>query len=553
MPGTAPYGSLFSMAPLTEDRHPSSLDYWKEADLLPGWGSGPDEGLNHKLLPGGYLNVNNWSLRMMAYLTAHLSTTFNVVQLKTNASSSVEGSPKDLPPNYTETSVKTRKGRQVRSTNSDSQETKETSCLKVSLDKSLLRVGPALILWRLWGVRDVGLFKEAVMATFTGDGSIMNLRENYQADANLPQITQMIGRWWTKEALQQNNKSPDSLFDWPPDANFRETISSHGAMVTLQGDPSTRRRNLTGLHLQCVTIEVICLLFRNVESYSCHEVGDGQWGAKLNGEWSGMVRELLDGKADIIVAPLDMTLLRSEAVDFLVALTSGWYKMVMRRPNAQDHVWTVYTRIFSTGIWALLMAMAATMVFLFYFTMKCKHNYPRFTIVESFTAICGFACDQGTEVAFPFTSGRLMAFVIQTFFKVIGTYYTSVLVSSLAAGLPDPHLVTLRDVHEKSSLTFGLLKGMATIEYFKESPDPLHQSVWQSIRKDNFAALSPDLPSGIERVKSEPYVLMDWELRLMHRYGGDCELFFLPTSYFEVKSSFALRKGSPYVSLLNMA
>ena len=51
--------------------------------------------------------------------------------------------------------------------------------------------------------------------------------------------------------------------------------------------------------------------------YNIKMVEDGTYGARReNGEWGGMIRELMDGKADIAVADLTITYERESAVDF---------------------------------------------------------------------------------------------------------------------------------------------------------------------------------------------------------------------------------------------
>uniref|UniRef100_A0A0X3PEX0 Glutamate receptor 2 n=2 Tax=Schistocephalus solidus TaxID=70667 RepID=A0A0X3PEX0_SCHSO len=50
--------------------------------------------------------------------------------------------------------------------------------------------------------------------------------------------------------------------------------------------------------------------------YKLKVVSDGQFGAYINGSWNGMVGELIQKKADIVVAPLTITSSRERVVDF---------------------------------------------------------------------------------------------------------------------------------------------------------------------------------------------------------------------------------------------
>ncbi|XP_027217136.2 probable glutamate receptor [Penaeus vannamei] len=131
------------------------------------------------------------------------------------------------------------------------------------------------------------------------------------------------------------------------------------------------------------------------------------------------------------------------------------------------------------------------------------------------------------------------------------TYYTSDLVSSLAAGPPPPTLSTLYDVYNSPRLELGFTKGIALQLYFSESTDPIVRKMWQAIEDDNYNALANSMEEGMQRVLRKPYLYMDWGIPLRYDYGHDCRLYMLPTSYFHVQTSFTLRKNSPLVPILN--
>jgi hypothetical protein len=50
--------------------------------------------------------------------------------------------------------------------------------------------------------------------------------------------------------------------------------------------------------------------------YKVRIVADGKYGNEKNGEWNGMVKEVLDGEADVIIADLTVNKVRQQAVDF---------------------------------------------------------------------------------------------------------------------------------------------------------------------------------------------------------------------------------------------
>ena len=56
---------------------------------------------------------------------------------------------------------------------------------------------------------------------------------------------------------------------------------------------------------------------------------------------------------------------------------------------------------------------------------------------------------------------------------------------------------------------------------------------------------------GATRVLSGPYVFLEAGAYLNKRYGSDCRYFILPTPNFLSVSAFAVKKGSPFIPILN--
>ncbi|XP_069974834.1 glutamate receptor ionotropic, delta-1-like [Penaeus vannamei] len=67
--------------------------------------------------------------------------------------------------------------------------------------------------------------------------------------------------------------------------------------------------------------------------------------------------------------------------------------------------------------------------------------------------------------------------------------------------------------------------------------------------KDEDLVLSPE--EGMERVLKGDYAFMEWEFYYNLNFGDECGAFLLPASYFPDYTSFALRKGSPLVPVMN--
>ena len=64
----------------------------------------------------------------------------------------------------------------------------------------------------------------------------------------------------------------------------------------------------------------INLLDDSLHRSTCFATKDGQWGGLKDGKWTGMIGDIVNGRADIALASLDITQERSTAVDFLMAV-----------------------------------------------------------------------------------------------------------------------------------------------------------------------------------------------------------------------------------------
>ncbi|XP_069974567.1 uncharacterized protein [Penaeus vannamei] len=357
-----------------------------------------------------------------------------------------------------------------------------------------------------------------------------------------------------------------------------ETLSRdmlHGRLEMVEGDPLLRRQDLSGFHLRCTTLSapprmvlqpvtsdgaaavevkgILGHVLRQLQevtnfTYTCHPTRDGQWGGKVNGRWTGMIGDIVNGKADIAVASLDVTFQRSTAVDFLLPVLHTEYKMVMKRPTNDDRVWSAYTEEFEVEVWQVLLVLTPLLILALYFASVLVPVEEKVTLGEAFTAVTGALCGQSTEIDLKMLPSRLALLTILQLQVLLQAYYTCVLVSSLALGPPLPDIESISDVQRHPSLQLGFVRGSSITEYFKNSANLEYQRVWHSIVEED---LPESRQEAMGRVLEESYVFLDAISYLRDNHGQDCRLVFMSQAYFPSQSAFAVRKGAPFVALFN--
>lgn len=86
-------------------------------------------------------------------------------------------------------------------------------------------------------------------------------------------------------------------------------------------------------------------------------VAGNAYGALKNGEWNGMIRELLDHKADLAIADLTITSDRQQAVDFTLPFMNLGLSILFKKPEETPPELFSFLKPFSVEVW-LYMATA---------------------------------------------------------------------------------------------------------------------------------------------------------------------------------------------------
>jgi glutamate receptor, ionotropic, invertebrate len=83
---------------------------------------------------------------------------------------------------------------------------------------------------------------------------------------------------------------------------------------------------------------------------------DGAYGSLVNGEWNGMLRELIDEKADLAITDLTITAERESGVDFTMPFMNLGISILFEKPKKEDPELFSFMQPFSGGVWGCLFA-----------------------------------------------------------------------------------------------------------------------------------------------------------------------------------------------------
>ncbi|NWZ84437.1 GRIK3 protein, partial [Poecile atricapillus] len=169
-------------------------------------------------------------------------------------------------------------------------------------------------------------------------------------------------------------------------------------------------------------------------SYEIRLVEDGKYGAQdEKGQWNGMIKELIDHKADLAVAPLTITHVREKAIDFSKPFMTLGVSILYRKPNGTNPSVFSFLNPLSPDIWMyILLAYLGVSCVLFVIARKAEGNAETGSDVKS---LSHYFIQTGISVLAQQCS-ELMPKALST--RIIGGiwwFFTLIIISSYTANL----------------------------------------------------------------------------------------------------------------------
>ncbi|XP_074641312.1 ionotropic receptor 25a-like [Tubulanus polymorphus] len=221
--------------------------------------------------------------------------------------------------------------------------------------------------------------------------------------------------------------------------------------------------------------------------YDLYEVSDGAYGRQLdNGSWTGLIKELLDDKADIVAAPLSLTAERESVIDF----TIPYYDLVgitilMQKPTFEYRLFKFMT-VLENDVWlCVLSAFFFVSLLLFVFDKYSPYSYqnnrdkwdgdgdePRvFSLKEGLWFCMTSLTPQGGGEVPRAISGRLIAATWWLFGFIMIATYTANLAAFLTVQRLETPIESLDDLAKQFQTKYAPQESTSAQVYFKRMAD----------------------------------------------------------------------------------
>uniref|UniRef100_Q296F7 Glutamate [NMDA] receptor subunit 1 n=1 Tax=Drosophila pseudoobscura pseudoobscura TaxID=46245 RepID=NMDA1_DROPS len=393
----------------------------------------------------------------------------------------------------------------------------------------------------------------------------------------------------------------DSEIIWPGKQNRKPEgimIPTHLKVLTIEEKPFVYVRRMGDDEFRCEPDERPCPLFNATDStaneYCCRgycidlliELSkrinftydlalspDGQFGhyllrnntgaMTLRKEWTGLMGELVNERADMIVAPLTINPERAEYIEFSKPFKYQGITILEKKPSRSSTL-VSFLQPFSNTLWILVMVSVHVVALVLYLLdrfspfgrFKLSHSDSNEEKALNLSSAVWFAwgvllnsgIGEGTPRSF---SARVLGMVWAGFAMIIVASYTANLAAFLVLERPKTKLSGINDARLRNTmenLTCATVKGSSVDMYFRRQVEL--SNMYRTMEANNYATAE----QAIQDVKKGKLMAFIWDSsRLEYEASKDCELVTAGELFGRSGYGVGLQKGSPWTDSVTLA
>ncbi|KAH8310302.1 hypothetical protein KR044_000643, partial [Drosophila immigrans] len=305
-------------------------------------------------------------------------------------------------------------------------------------------------------------------------------------------------------------------------------------------------------------------------TFSFHN-GGNDYGSfnKTTNQTSGMLKEIVEGRADLAITDLTITSEREEAIDFSIPFMNLGIAILYVKPQKAEPALFSFMDPFSKEVW-LYLGIAYLGVSLCLFVLgrlspsEWDNPYPcieepeelenQFTINNSLWFTTGALLQQGSEIAPKALSTRTISAIWWFFTLIMVSSYTANLAAFLTIENPSSSIDSVEDLAEnKDDVQYGAKRTGSTRNFFLTSEEPIYMKMnaYMTEHKD---MLPETNQAGVDKVKSgTKYAFLMESTSIEFNTVRECSLKKIGEALDEKGYGIAMPKNWPYRDKFNNA
>ncbi|XP_012543074.1 glutamate receptor ionotropic, kainate 2 isoform X1 [Monomorium pharaonis] len=305
-------------------------------------------------------------------------------------------------------------------------------------------------------------------------------------------------------------------------------------------------------------------------TYRIELVPDGKYGVYdyETGEWNGIVRQLMDKKADLAVGSMTINYARESVIDFTKPFMNLGISILFKVPTSHQARLFSFMNPLAIEIWLYVLAayvlVSVTMFVVSRFSpYEWNNPHPchpgpeivenQFSLANSFWFTIGTLMQQGSDLNPKATSTRIVGGIWWFFTLIIIASYTA----NLAAFLTVERMITpienAEDLASQTDITYGTLDSGSTMTFFRDSMIETYKKMWRFMENKKPSVFVSTYEEGIQRVLQGDYAFLMESTMLDYIVQRDCNLTQIGGLLDTKGYGIATPMGSPWRDKISLA
>lgn len=299
--------------------------------------------------------------------------------------------------------------------------------------------------------------------------------------------------------------------------------------------------------------------------YAITLVPDNKYGAydPTTKQWNGIVRELMDKKADLAMGSMTINYARESVVDFTKPFMNMGIGILFKVPSNEPSKLFAFLNPLATSVWSFMflayMAVSFSLFFLARFSPyewrpHTEENYRegRFTISNCFWFVAGVSLKQDAGITPKATSARILGGIWWFFTIIIIPSYTANLTALRTVERLQKPIQNVAELSSQEKITYGTLEGGSTMSFFRDSKIPIYQKMWKFMEKHQSVFVST-YDEGTKKVLGGNYAFLMESTMIDYAVQRDCNLTQISGLLDSKGYGIATPKGSVWRDKLSLA
>ncbi|XP_068993638.1 glutamate receptor ionotropic, kainate 2-like isoform X2 [Neodiprion pinetum] len=296
---------------------------------------------------------------------------------------------------------------------------------------------------------------------------------------------------------------------------------------------------------------------------------DNVYGSKNSktGEWNGMIKKIMEDKADLAITDLTITADRQEAVDFTMPFMNLGISILFRKPTPMGSSLFSFLMPFSNEVWMYLLGTYLVVSLLFFVAGRLcpaewNNPYPcieepeelenQFSLKNAFWFTIGAIMQQGSEIAPIGMSTRMMAGSWWFFTLIIVSSYTANLAVFLVVESKQTLIKNAGDLLNNShGIKYGAKVSGSTTDFFKATTDPTYSALNDYMQKNKKEVMPGTNDAGVQKVMHEKYAFFMESSTITYEAERKCNITQINGLLDAKGYGIAMKKNSPYRNSLS--